>query len=305
MMQGILMGIGLGILLVAGILCLSSHYKNNIPLASMTGTIMGPLGGVIYTTGSYIQFQEREFQKACWINCGIMAATLVPACFLMKPSEIYGRLSTQAPEESTRIWKEKDTLLFTLGYLCLFFGLFTWPAYIVLMIASTPQHEFPTSPTVVLMITYGVSILTAPIMTSGLVLRTNGALNTFILAAVAVGASFIFPSQAPSLLAFELWCTPYAVGLGAVLGLYIRVTSIFHFSDATRPFDRPARISALLTLVGIVAAAGVVTTAALVEMDDGGFKIAMLINGIVVMAGGLLMWVGRWFRIGSRVWFCI
>ncbi|ORX91673.1 hypothetical protein BCR34DRAFT_581374 [Clohesyomyces aquaticus] len=274
---------------------------------------MGPLGGLVYTAVAYACLQDSQFKKACYTNGVISAVTLIPAWLWIKPSTLYPRsFPLLKPMNPLNYSPTKDQgglpalILFFLGYICLFFGLFTWPTFLPLLVASMPSPSWPTHGSIVLMIAFGIAALTAPLATSQYNLRSQGPLNTFILATLLTGLGFLAPSQSPTFLTGAVCAIPFGLGLGAILGLYLRVTSVF-LGDIKvgNHRDTAARAAMLMTLAGISATVGVVVTAVVVEMGVWGFQIAMLVNGVVVLFGAVLLWVARWLKAGKKLWYCI
>ncbi|KAF2801045.1 hypothetical protein K505DRAFT_291517 [Melanomma pulvis-pyrius CBS 109.77] len=310
LVQGFGVGIPLGVLYAVGTLCLGSHFKNNQPLSSMMSVSAGLAGAMVYTAVALacLGHSQGGLQTAYVFNAIISSCTLSVACVLFRRSNTYRILKSPRPPRGRRNpFSESGTILFFLGYLFLFAGLFIYPLYSVLLISSYPSHTFPTEPTKALLGTYGVAMLAAPFSANGYLRTTLGPVNSLIAATVVAAACLIAPAWIPYLGIALPFNIVYGVALGAVLSLHTKALSVFHWSRWSYHDDMAGRAGVVQAVAGLFVAAGVVWTAWVVDHTgmrgrwalrncELGFGVAMSIGAVTMLVGAVFMALGRWRR---------
>jgi len=300
-LQGLLLGISLGTLFTLSTLVLSSHYRFNLPLVSTQSGFMGFLGAVVYSIVADLGLQGHK-TIAPAATAGILGATLLAANFLIRrvdqdTSFQTPQLSMTLPSRPITILKEKGTLPFVLGYILIFFGLLTFPIYIVLILPSSTG-------TWTIITTLATAALSACLSANPSIRRRLGPVNTFIAAAMSAGAVSILPFWMPytwlSILAGGL----YGIGLGAIVALHIKVSTVFHKEKAVWATDMPARAAMLMALAGMSTFGGLVVSAVLMEMMRNGGRIASCVAAGCLVGGGVLVAAARWRRC-ARLWVAI
>ncbi|KAF2654915.1 MFS general substrate transporter [Lophiostoma macrostomum CBS 122681] len=312
-------GLSLGALATLGILCTATHYRNNIPLASLVGAASAGLGSCVYTVVAYINLQwvvvgaygdsQRPWaalKKAYYTNSGICAGTLAIAALLLCRNEEWVKgMKTSGPAHSTSTddiklpFKKKGTAVFIVGLCLVFFGLFVWPTYSVLILSNAQNHMFPTIPMWQLIFSYAAAALFSALSTTVFARRRLGAVNMIIGASLLAGCAHLNVGYMP----FELvaWINNIAFGacLGVIMSLYVRASSSF----LMRPWGSKAliKLTGTLALLGVAGASGVVVVAVMIEGGTKeGVQLPLTVSGSCMMAGAALIGVGRWMRSGGK-----
>ncbi|KAH7135043.1 major facilitator superfamily domain-containing protein [Dendryphion nanum] len=288
----------LGCLGVVSTMCLATHYRNNVPLVSITCVSTGLIGAKVYTIVAYTYLANKQLKKAQYMNLGILAVSLFLGGFVIKPNDTYKMLSIVSRPCLSDMWNSKGMPLFITGFWLLYLGLFVWPTYMVLLISSAPRQTWPGEPTVALMVTYCIAFITAAIATSKYFCEGVGPVNTFIGAAVLAGGCYISPAWMPYLLVVWPSTVVYGAALGPIVVLSVKVLMVF---SAGNKKSRLANVAVVLMMAGVFAAAGVVGAALLVERFELGFRWALLGTGVCMVVGGLCMGSARGIRVG-KVW---
>ncbi|KAF2130549.1 hypothetical protein P153DRAFT_375269 [Dothidotthia symphoricarpi CBS 119687] len=304
---GPVLGTALGAIFTISTLVLSSHYKNNFPLVSMQSGFIGLTGAVVHTIIAWQCFRRQEeghkpFAHAT--SAGITVITLIIAYTLMtklEPDETRPwtkkyQIAMQLPKSWRQILNENGTRWFIPGYMLIFYGLFTWPTYLILIQSSSTSHSWPDDGAYALLATLGAAALSATIVAQPHFRRRLGPVNTFILATVFAGVSSIPHVWMPNFW-MQIGCAAaYGVLLGAILTLHNKVTATFHWGDESWHVDMPARAAVMMALGGMSAAAGLMVTAFILEYFERGEKMALMISAGALVLGGLLVGVARWRR---------
>ncbi|KAF2110662.1 hypothetical protein BDV96DRAFT_583523 [Lophiotrema nucula] len=303
LVQGLGVGMGLGVLGGLSTLCLASHYRNNVPLVSMQGVSYGLFGALVFTAVPYAGFQRDNFALTVCGSAGLSLATLLIALFMLRRSKTYPRFDFRRSSQTFK-FQGQATLVFMVGYLWVFMGLFTFPVYIVLMLSSGPGYAWPATPTSMLMGAYAAGTFTASEVASRRTRTAFGPVNSFTVAAIAAGTCFLNPAWMPYTHVAWPCVIVYGLALGAILALYAKVTTVFHWSRVAWHPDMTLRMIVFMALAGLAAGAGILTTALIVEHGDGDFRMAMTLPGATMIAGGLLVFWARYKR-GGRFFMAI
>jgi hypothetical protein len=331
LVQGFGIGISLGVLYSMGSLVLSSHYKYNYPLTSMMSVSAGFLGAVMYTCITLRLVYSPGLLKTAYIlNATLTTITLCIVCLFIKRSDVtfptttfkvtpikriiiiktrnYDVLKRVIPPPGHRNpLLESGTWLFSLGYLLTFAGVFIYPVYSILLLSNSPSHTFPATPTWHLTITYAFAALAAPYAANRRLRTTLGPVNTFISATLLAASCILVPVWLPYpsiTLAYDIL---YGIALGAIISLHTKVLSVFHWSTFSHYDDMPARAAVVQTVAGTFVAAGMMWTGWVVDhtSEKGrlvfkdvelGFGVAGTVAAYTMLAGAVLMAVGRWRR---------
>lgn len=319
LVRGVLQGFALGSVATAGTLSLGSHYKNNVPFASMIGAGAGMLGAGVYTAIPYFLLPGFHYKTVCFVNAGVVTLTLIPAGVLVKRDMWYTTLQTTKANaglgRSTRTTsplRNPKTILLLTAYLLTLSPLFIYPTYLPLLLSNgnPGSHVFPSEPAFQLLIAYIVAI-PSYILASGKWWRTRfGVLNTWIMASTLGGTCYLNVGVMPYTLISWPATLLYGVCIGMLLSLHVKVLyTILAVGQRGRSVRGSGGAVALphqsvgkvLVAVGAFSALGVVLTAWAVERGSGRFKWVFIIAGAVMVGGGVLMglgvyWAGCWRR---------
>ncbi|KAF2020945.1 MFS general substrate transporter [Aaosphaeria arxii CBS 175.79] len=307
-------GFFLGSLATSGILCLATHYRNNLPLTSMICTNAGFLGAITYTMISYMCVERpSKWVNAQYINISLLTPTLVIASLLLKPNPTYAHPQPLRPLPLKRYLTSRTTICFTLGYWLISTTLFVWPTTYLLL--HSPSHSPSTSPlhlVLALTATYATAFISASIVTSPYVRRSVGPVNTFVAASLVAAACYLTPAWMPGNMIVLLPSTIiYGACLGPLVVLGVKVVSVFEGGGGGKEGgeeDRrtmPGFIAGVQTGAGGSAGLGVMVAAVVVRAWDegqGGIGFRVLGSGAVVLTvvGCLLLGCARWERGGRR-----
>ncbi|KAH7396846.1 hypothetical protein DE146DRAFT_678546 [Phaeosphaeria sp. MPI-PUGE-AT-0046c] len=301
-LQGPVLGSALGTLFTLSTLVLSSHYKFNLPLASMQSGFMGFLGAVVYTVIARQGLGARVFAPAA--TAGIMFVMLCTAHILIRRVEAVEplprtKISQKAlthPQGLFKIWKEQGTCLFVIGDMLIFFGLFVFPTYIAAILSQPPALITPNLGALVLLTMYSTAAISACVSANGTFRKCLGPVDTFIAASVFASAVSILPTWMPNLTAALVCGGGYGISLGAVFAVHIKVCTVFHHEKKVWHPDMPVRVAIVMALCGGSAFAGLLTSAFIVENIQEGVKIVTCVAAGSLFFGGLAIAVARWRR---------
>ncbi|KAJ4371280.1 hypothetical protein N0V83_004497 [Neocucurbitaria cava] len=297
LLQGLLMGCGLGALFTLGTLFLGSHYKFNLPMASWISASGGFAGALVHTATAWQLLRRDQWKAANAVSLGVAIVTLLAAFFLAKHSERGNvQLDVRAPQSLRAIFLEKGALWFVIGYILVFFGVFIWPIYVVLILSHAPAFLWPDAGAWTLLAMLGTAFFASPVCANVHFRRHLPPVASFSAACVFAGVSVITPAWVPQFW-FSVGCgAAYGVALGAILTLHIKVVAVFHPLHGVWHPDMPVRGALMMALGGIAAAAGFVTTAVLLEKKKNGSKIVAILAIVCLMLGGMMIAGVRWWR---------
>ena len=297
LLQGLLMGCGLGALFTLGTLFLGSHYRFNLPMASWISAIGGFAGALLYTATVW-QCLRRDHWKTANATClGISIATLLTAFFLAKHSQKGNKqLDVQAPHSLRAIFVEKGGLWFVAGYILVFFAIFIWPVYVLLLLSHAPAFHWPDAGAWTLLAMFGTALISSPTCANVRFRHHLSPVTSFSAACLFAGASIIAPAWVPQLWFAVGWGAAYGIALGAILTLHINVVAAFHPQGGVWRPDMPMRGVFMMALGGMSAAAGLVVTAVVLERKENGIKLVAIVATGCMMLGGAMIAGLRWWR---------
>ncbi|KAF2025893.1 hypothetical protein EK21DRAFT_103599 [Setomelanomma holmii] len=302
-LQGPILGTALGTLFTLSTLVVSSHYQYNLPLVSMQGGFMGFLGALVY--GSVTRQglgPENHYAQAA--TAGITAATLIMAWGLLhrikdsgaSPPPNFGMV---LPKSLRSVMEEKGTLWFIFGYVLIFYGIFVLSIYLVVILTQQPALFPPDLGALVLTTCLSTAAASACISANPIVRRRIGPVNILIAACVLAGAVSILPCFMPYVWLTFIAAAAYGIGLGPIIALHIKSTTVFHAELVVWHPDMLARTAIMMALGGVSAFTGLLVSAILIESLQDGAKIAFGIAAGCLVGGGLLMGPARWRRCGD------
>jgi hypothetical protein len=300
--QGPLLGAALGTLFTLSTLVLCSHYQFNLPLVSMQSGSMGFAGAITYSMVARLGLGARgHFAPAA--TAGILLGTLLMAYFLIQrvreddlpPHTPVSQSEMTLPKSPAKIIKEPGTACFISGYILIFFSIFTYPIYILITLTQPPTLNTTPWP---LITTLATAALSACISANPRFRTRLDPVDTFTLAAIFAGAASILPAWMPNLPITLACSAAYGIGLGAILSLHVKVTTVFHSENVVWHPDMPARAAIMMALGGVSAFAGLLVSAMVMEGMDGGTRLVSGVAAGGLGLGGCLIAVARWRRCG-------
>ncbi|PSN73446.1 hypothetical protein BS50DRAFT_482962, partial [Corynespora cassiicola Philippines] len=299
LVQGPVLGTALGMAYWIGVLCLASHYQNNVPLMSMGGVAGGMVGALVYTGLMYQFLRIERFEWACFINAAVTGVSLVLALGLVRRCKLYD-LGLAWPNWGA-IRKEKGTVWFMGGYFFIFFGLFACPVFLVLLVSNALM--WPDEGARMLMTAFGLGAFSAAFSAHESTLRSHiGPVNTLMLSSGYAALSYILLAWIPGSGWVYAGTAVHGMALGSILTLHIKAGSVFHWSDQVYHDDMITRSHFLTCVASFAASLGIVTIAILVEATEG-FQIPFTVAGGSLFLGSVFFGIARKQRCGyTKFW---
>jgi hypothetical protein len=299
-LQGPLFGAALGTLFALSTLVLSSHYQFNLPLVSMQSGSMGFLGAITYSMVAKVGLAKRNYFAPA-ATAGILLGTLFTAYLLIQrvkeddlpPSTRLLQSEMTFPKSTSKIIKEPGTIFFIFGYILIFSGIFTHPLYIAITFTQPPALATDSYSLIILLST---ATLSACISANPRFRTHLGPTDTFIASSIFSGSASILPTFMPEPYITLTCSAAYGMGLGAILSLHIKVTTIFHAEKVVWHSDMPARAAIMMALGGASAFVGLLVAAIVMESVEGGVKVVTGMTAGGLGLGGCLTGFARWRR---------
>ncbi|OCK77675.1 MFS general substrate transporter [Lepidopterella palustris CBS 459.81] len=176
LVQGIMMGIGMGMVFMSGTLCLMTYWKDNLSAAMGLGAAGAPIGGIVYTLVARALLRYKSFKVTCLVMGAIMAVTMIPPVIIYKPYP--GRAKGTKQIIDWGIFGEPSYMLMTMGMFFSFLGLY-FGFYYIIVYGTDVLGMFPMEASNLLIAMLGANIVgrIVPICIS---VRCLGPLNTLI-----------------------------------------------------------------------------------------------------------------------------
>ncbi|KAF2203349.1 MFS general substrate transporter [Delitschia confertaspora ATCC 74209] len=302
--QGVVLGICLGMLLVTSTMALATHFDNYISVASTISSSIGPIGAIVFTITTHFLFQHDDsgFKPSCYANGTLSFVTLGIACMLQRPAYSGPQIIRPMLRESLdAMMKEKGMMAFTLGYMCIWSVLLVWPTYIVLYIA---QITWPHTGSTVLLTSLVCTYLAHFFASKRRILYCWGAVNMVIASSLLCAISYFAFAFNPSLIVYWVFSPIYFFAMGVVTCLYVRLPPIFTWMGGEMK-DDPICMAVILTLAGISAVVGQVIVALVILNTVEGAKMGMVVSGSVMLLGSVSLGVARGMRNGWGAFYVI
>jgi hypothetical protein len=299
-LQGPLLGAALGTLFALSTLVLSSHYQFNLPLVSMQSGSIGFLGAITYSMVAKVGLAKRSYFAPA-ATAGILFGTLFTAYLLIQlvkeddlpPSTRTSQSEMALPKSARKIIKEPGTLCFIFGYILIFSSIFTYPLYIAITLTQSPAL---TTDSYSLITLFSTAALSACITANPRFRTRLGPTDTFIASSLFSGAASILPAFMPKPYITLTCSAAYGVGLGAILSLHIKVSTVFYAEKVVWHSDMPARAAIMMALGGTSAFVGLLVAAIVMESVEGGVKVVAGMAAGGLGLGGCLIGFARWRR---------
>ena len=310
LLRGLVLGGALGTCFTISTLVLASHYRKDVPLASVQSGFAAFAGAVVYTVIARFAFQDVGLGGglAYVYSGGVMGATLLSAFLLLVG------LKSEDEELWTQRYKHhlcmpkgflQDArgggMWFILGYILVFAGVLIYPVFNIVLLTQVPGLFFPDAAAYGILSMLGVAAVSGSVVANLRSLKKVGAVNIFVAASVLAGAICLASVLYPRLYVVVLLAGAYGVALGAILSHHMIVAAMFLSKKVEGRWedDMPARVAIIMALAGLGAFGGIVGAAALLEGNKNGEKVVIKVAGACMIGGGVLigfarMWRWRW-----------
>jgi len=124
LVQGIMMGIGMGMVFMTATLCLTTYFKNNIGIAMFIGSAGSSIGGIVYAYVARQLLRHANFRVTCLAMGGIMLGTMIPPCVVFKLFPGRASLPTKIVFWNTVKQLEPTFIIMLVGMFLTFIGLY-------------------------------------------------------------------------------------------------------------------------------------------------------------------------------------
>ncbi|KAF2812577.1 MFS general substrate transporter [Mytilinidion resinicola] len=290
--QGVMMGIGSGLMFVSGALYISSFYDDKFDMVMSTISLGAPLGGIVYTVVAQQLLRYSTFTTTCLVFGGIITVTMVPASFMFlgqpnrkgKPKQII----------DMGIFGEPAYMLMCLGMAFSFWGFYIG-FYFIIIYAIEVLSIYPLEAANFLIAMLGVNIagrFFAMIISRDLL----GPLTTLIFfTAMSASVANLWMNVGKKWELYFIGCL-YGLVSAGVQGLFIQtITAFIERTGPTRGF----RMGVVLTAIGLGALTGAPLGGWMVGIR-GPFPFCwMQVFAVVVMyVGALCFLAARYLRVG-------
>ncbi|KAF1911308.1 hypothetical protein BDU57DRAFT_560428 [Ampelomyces quisqualis] len=298
-LHGPVLGAALGTLFTLSTLVLGTHYRHNLPLVSMQSGALGFLGAIVHTVVA--RHALRTTTHAPGANAGLLLGTSLAAYTLMQRVPHDAVLTHFSPASTLptsigAILQERGTPLFVLGYLLVFAGIFVFPVYTVAVLTAAAAPVAASTGTWVVVATLCTAALSACVSANPAVRKRIGPVNMFVAASVFSAAASVVPAYMRDSTSGLVCGAAYGIGLGAVLALHVKVTTVFHGDKGVWLPDMSARAAMMMALAGGSACAGIIVSAIVMESVQNGVQIVACVAAGCLGLGGVLIALGRWRR---------
>ncbi|KAL2171010.1 hypothetical protein VTG60DRAFT_4025 [Thermothelomyces hinnuleus] len=291
--QGLLTGLGLGIVFMPPLSVINSYFvtKRSSALAiSATGTGLGSV--VLPATIQYL-IPQVGFPWA--VRCAgfvtLFVATL--SVLILRPKL---RPRKSGPMVEWDAFREGPYLLYTLGaflfFWALYFGFFYINAY-----ARNVIHFSTTDSVQLLLITNGMSVPSRPV-TGYLADRYFGPINLYAFQTLVLGCMIFAWTGVKTRTGMYVFAAFFGLTVGAAQGLYAGSLA----SLTKDPRKMGTRFGMVCTIVAFASLAGPPTAGAIIDKSDGRYLWAQIWAGLVIVLASLVLTATRCAVTGFKLW---
>ncbi|KAL9103343.1 MAG: hypothetical protein Q9163_001609 [Psora crenata] len=324
--QGVMTGIGMGLIFGSGVVVLMSYFFVHLGLATGVASCGGALGkpGMLYDPAArmficaggmiFPAVAERLVPKIGFpwtvrVICLIVFCTLFPANIITR--ERATRKRKGPPLMDWTLFYDIPFLLMTAGLFFAFWGIYIGFYYIVIY-AQTNLH-ISSHTAISLLITLNAANLPGRLLPPLLSDCCLGPLNTLIPCTLLASFFLYVWIGSTSLVGFTMTLCAYGFAAGGVQSLYNaavwEMSKLKHRRDGPRPvYGRTetddsflkVRLAVVLSAIGIATLTGAPLGGLLITRMDGGYLGAQLFAASSVLLGGVLLAGARWKKVGWK-----
>ncbi|KAL2140913.1 hypothetical protein VTI28DRAFT_3062 [Corynascus sepedonium] len=290
--QGLLTGLGLGIVFMPPLSVINSYFvtKRSSALAiSATGT---GLGSVIFPATIQYLIPQVGFPWA--VRCaGFVTLCVATLSVLMLRPKLRPRKS--GPVVEWDAFKEGPYLLYILGaflfFWALYFGFFYINAY-----ARNVIHFSTTDSVQLLLITNGMSVPSRPI-TGYLADRYFGPINLYTFQTLVLGCMIFAWTGVTTRTGMYVFSAFFGLAVGAAQGLFAGSLA----SLTKDPRKMGTRFGMVCTIVAFASLAGPPTAGAIIDKSGGRYLWAQIWAGLVIVLASLVLAATRCAVAGPKL----
>ncbi|KAK8100840.1 uncharacterized protein PG998_007756 [Apiospora kogelbergensis] len=295
--QGVLQGLGLGLMYMPSTAVVSSYFKRKRSLALTIASAGTGTGSIVFP--ATVQFLIPKIGFAWAVRCsGFVAVVIcVIGCMLLKP-----RL---APRKGVAIidvsaFKEVPYVLFAVGtwffYWALYFGFF----YINSFALTLPGEVFtPTSTVNLLLVTNAVST-PARVFIGWIADNHLGPLNTYILSVASLAVTLFGWTAVTTAPGMYAWAAAFGITNGAAQAAYVGAIA----GMTKDPKRIGIRIGMIFGIISFAVLAGPPTAGSIIDATGGTYRWAQVWGGSVELLSVVILLVARWF-VARGLWVIV
>ncbi|KAH6633050.1 major facilitator superfamily domain-containing protein [Boeremia exigua] len=287
--EGALTGLGLGVLSTVSTRVLSTHYKNDIAVASSQCVAAGFLGAVVYTIFTWLCLRSDNTKLGRGLIPTLLCLTLLPAVLLAKPSALQPVTHHSSPPARFAT-PRLSSMLFVILYTPPFLA----TSLLLPLILTRHPSPYRADPGCYVLL----ALSSAALLSSALLphLPSHRLSPPALIAASTLLAGIAIPSLIwmPTLYVGVPCAMVLGAGLGGVCALWVRALAALVGKG-----KRLGQAVCLLAAVGGVGAGcGVLGAAAVMETWEAGVEIVLGVAAGCLVLGGLALGAGA----GVRRW---
>ncbi|THG97867.1 hypothetical protein EW026_g4221 [Hermanssonia centrifuga] len=292
--QGLLFGLGVGMLFYPSLSSISTHFKKYRATALGIALAGSGVGGVVYPIMLQRLFTQCGFGWGVRIS-GFISLVLCASASWMVTSRLAPRPSSD-PWFPTKTFRDVNFMLLVFGSIFISLGLFIPNFYIVTY--AIDHHVSPSIAFYVLAVLNAGGILgrVAPPYLSDVFGRFNLLVPCAFFAGLSILVFWIFTD---TLLTIMLFAVTYGFFSGAFNALI--VPCIAQISEIR---EIGARIGMLYSILSFPSLAGGPAAGALLRLNHGSYVGMIALSGSTVVFGSLFMLWAR-LRIDRRILACV
>ncbi|KAI1812051.1 putative monocarboxylate permease [Poronia punctata] len=286
--QGLLTGLGMGVLYMPAVATIGSYWKKNKSMAlgmaaagSGTGSILFPL--VVQHLQPMVGF-ARAVQAQGYLA---LFFTII-INLLLRPRLPPRRSGALIDLEA---FHEPAYVLFTVGVFLVFWGLY-FCFFFINTYATSIVGLAPENAVNLLVVISAVGIPVRPLLGFAAD-RYFGALPALIVSSLWLGIMLYVWIPVHNVGGLYVWSVFYGLATGATQGIFVGGLA----SLTTDPSKLGTRFGMVCSILAFASLAGPPTAGALIEADNGGFLKAQVWAGTITVAGGAFVGAAKWSQL--------
>lgn len=285
--QGVLTGLGLGVLGTVSMHVLSSHYKGDVAVASSLCVAAGFSGTIVYTVCIWICLRSDDVKTGYGVMAALLTFTVLPAILLAKPCTLHTPHAAQSlTTHRMSSLPLAITLLTLLSPACLLL-----PPLLLPLILTRHPTPFRADSGCYVLLSFSLSALLSSTLLPKLRPRRLSPSTLVSASSLLCGIALVPLLWMPSLLVAVPCAVVFGAGMGGVSVFYVK-----GIAELVAGVGQRGHV--LLVVGGVGMGCAVVSAAAILERWDSGVEIVMGAMVACLVLGGLLVGIG----VGLRYW---
>ncbi|KAK2611753.1 hypothetical protein N8I77_005077 [Diaporthe amygdali] len=284
MIQGVYIGLGLGMAYMPSIAVIGCYFKRRRSLALAISTTGGGFGSLIFPSALQYLIPRVGFPWAVRFSALVAFVMALIANLLLKPRVFPAK---SGPFVDLGAFKELPYLLFTIG-VCLYFMALYFSFFYINAFARRVIGFSATEAVSLLLVTNAAGIPLRP-MVGYIADRHVGPINTFIVATFVLACmefAWVGVTTRAGMYAFSVFL---GMANGAAQGIVLGALA----SLTTDPRKMGVRFGMVATLSGVATLAGPPIAGVIIDKTSGGYVWAQIWAGAVFLASSFIIAAAR------------